>query len=181
MKAAEAICRTLETLGAPYALIGAHAIGVRGYPRMTVDYDFLTSDPRVLRREVWQELVDHGASVDPRKGDLDDPLAGVVHILLADGTEVDVIVAKWKWEGAVIDRAERLDLGGIEVPVPHTSDLILLKLAAGGGIDLQDVLVLLGVGDREQLIPEVERHLSELDADARAAWERVKAESERPR
>jgi len=94
---------------------------------MTLDYDFLTSDPRVLEAGTWQSLEQAGAVVDPRKGDFDDPLAGVVHITFADGAEADVLLAKWKWEAEILERSEPLDLGGAVVPVPITSDLILLK------------------------------------------------------
>jgi hypothetical protein len=148
MKSVERVCRLLESIGAPYALIGGRAVGARGFPRMTLGYDLLTTDQRVLQREIWKPL-EGGAAVDPRKGDVDDPLAGVVHITLPDGAESDVVVAKWEWERGVIDRAERLDVGGIDVPVPRTSDLILLKLSAGGVLDLQDVQVLLAVSDRD--------------------------------
>ena len=169
----ESVCQVLDSIGASYALIGGRAVGVRGHPRMTLDYDFLTTDRRVLQREVWKSLEDAGATVDPREGDHNDPLAGVVHITLADGTEADVVVAKWKWEQGVIDRAERLDVGGLHVPVPRTSDLILLKLSAGGVLDLQDVVVLLAVSRRDQVAREVEAHLGSLSAEAQEAWRRL--------
>lgn len=140
---------------------------------MTVDYDFLTTDRRVLQRDIWKRLEEGGATVDPRTGDFDDPLAGVVHIRLVAGAEVDVVVAKWKWEQGVIDRAERLDVGGVHVPVPRTSDLILLKLSAGGVLDLQDVVVLLAVANRERLVREVEDNISNLSAEAVDAWRRI--------
>ena len=48
----EPVRRVLDVLGAPYALIGAHAMAARGYPRFTVDVDLLTTDPRVLDRGI---------------------------------------------------------------------------------------------------------------------------------
>ena len=173
MSVIEQVSRTLESIGAPYALIGGRAVGARGYPRMTLDYDFLTSDARVLQRETWKHLEQSGASADPRKGDVDDPLAGVVHIAFADGLEADVVLAKWKWQSEVIERSERLDVGGVTVPVPVTSDLILLKLAAGGPIDLQDVISLLAI-DREKLIQEVDERIAGVLPDVRPAWIQVK-------
>ena len=174
MKAAEPVCRVLEALGAPYALVGGHAVGARGFPRMTVDYDFLTSDARVLEPEAWSELQMAGALVDARRGDLDDPLAGVVHLALRDGVEADV--TRWQWQADVIARAERLDLGGIMVPVPRTSDLILLKLAAGGLLDLQDVVALLEVSaDRDRVVAEVEARVVQLEPPAGEAWQRLRS------
>jgi hypothetical protein len=165
----EPVQRVLRSIDAPHALIGAHAMAARGYPRFTVDIDLLTSDARVLVPSLWTPLVEAGASVDPRKGDTEDPLAGVVHILLSDGTDVDLIVARWKWEAAVIERAEPMQVAGTEIKVPRTSDLILLKLAAGGYTDLHDAAALLALAE-DQAIPEVERHIADVRPDVRALW-----------
>lgn len=169
----ELVVATLESIQAPYAVIGGEAVAMRGHPRLTIDYHFLTTVRRVFGREVWTGLEEKGATVDIRKGDPDDPLAGVVHIALREERDADVIVAKWKWEQGVIDRAERLPLQGILVPVPRTSDLILLKLAAGGYLDLQDVYALLHAGDREQLIEEVDQNIGALPVEAHEAWKRI--------
>ncbi len=173
MNVIEAVSSVLESIGAPFALIGARAVGVRGHPRMTLDYDFLTADARVLDRETWKDLEEGGAFVDPRKGDFDDPLAGVVHIAFADGVEADVLLAKWKWERDIIERSERLDVGGSVVPVPITSDLILLKLAAGGPIDLQDVVSLIAT-DCDPLVREVDQKIESVLPDVSVAWNRLK-------
>lgn len=169
----ELVVAALESINAHYAVIGGQAVAMRGHPRLTVDYDFLTTDRRVFEREIWARLEERGAIVDVRKGDPDDPLAGVVHITFIEERDADVVVAKWKWEQAVIERAERLPLEGISVPIPRTSDLILLKLAAGGYLDLQDVYALLHTGDREQLIREVDQIIGALPDDAQESWKRI--------
>jgi hypothetical protein len=128
----EPVSRVLDAAEGSYALIGAHAMAVRGYARFTVDIDLLTTDTRVLDAATWIPLVEQGARVDRRRGDDDDPLAGVVHIVLADDTNVDVVVGRWAWEQQVVARAERMTVLGVTIAVPPTSDLILLKLAAGG-------------------------------------------------
>jgi hypothetical protein len=171
----EPVVRVLHSLGAPHALIGAHAMAARGYPRFTLDVDLLTADARVLEAERWTDLVRAGAVVEPRRGDADDPLAGVVQIQISDGTEVDVVVGRWKWEAAVIDRAEPMTVFGVVVPVPRTSDLILLKLAAGGYLDLRDAAALLSLGDRAALVSDVERHLAEVRPDVRPLWHELLA------
>ncbi|MEO8035822.1 MAG: hypothetical protein ABI837_15405 [Acidobacteriota bacterium] len=173
MSVVEDIVRVFESIGAAYALIGGRAVGARGYPRMTLDYDFLTSDDRVLKPETWKDLEQNGASIDPRKGDHDDPLGGVVHIEFSSGVEVDIVLAKWKWETEIIERSEPLDVGGVVVPVPVTSDLILLKLSAGGPIDLQDVIALLSM-DRDKLVREVDEKVAGVLPDVVSTWERMK-------
>lgn len=164
------VVELLERLGARCALVGAHAMAVRGYPRFTVDVDFMTSDARVLDAVTWEPLGRSGAAVTIRKGDHDDPLGGVVHLLLADGTDVDVVLAKWQWEAEVIARADFVTLAGVVVRVPRTSDLILLKLAAGGYGDLQDAAALLALGDAEATTLEVEAHIASVRPDVRALW-----------
>ena len=174
MKVVEAVAHVLESIGAQFALIGGQAIAVRGYPRMTLDYDFLTSDARVLQAQTWESLVSNeGASVDTRKGDFDDPIAGVAHIQFPDGVEADVLLAKWKWEQAVIERAEPVDVGGVVVPVPSASDLILLKLAAGGPIDIQDVIALVAL-DRERMFQEVDSKVNSVRPSVSEVWAQLK-------
>lgn len=175
MKSVEPVVRALERLGVSFALIGGHAVALRGHPRMTLDYDFLTTDRRALQPDSWESLKRTGAKVDARRGDLDDPLAGVVHIELSDGTEADIVVGKRKWEQGVIDRAEVVDVGGLRIPVPRTSDLILLKLSAGGALDLQDVIVLLELSSREIVVREVNGRVNDLSPDAVDAWQQLLA------
>jgi hypothetical protein len=171
------ICRILESLGARYALIGAHAMAARGYPRSTVDVDFLTTNQRVLEPGIWAEIARAGGTVESRRGDHDDPLAGVVHILLADGSDVDVVVGKWKWEAALIDRAERMRVADIDIPVARTGDLIMLKLAAGGYLDQRDAAALLATGNRAELVREVEAHIDDVRPDIRSAWRELLAQT----
>jgi hypothetical protein len=171
----EPVRRVLDALNSRYALIGAHAMAARGYPRFTVDIDVLTSDLRVLDAAVWDDLAREGAQIDARRGEPDDPLGGVVHVLLRDGTDVDVVVAKWKWEADLLERAEELPVAGAPIGVPRLADLILLKLAAGGHLDLHDAVALLAVGDRPTVVREVEEHIDQVRPDVHASWRTVLA------
>ena len=62
----EPVRRALDALGARYALIGAHAMAARGYPRSTVDIDLLTSDTRVFDTATWGDLTRAGGQLDLR-------------------------------------------------------------------------------------------------------------------
>jgi hypothetical protein len=117
---------------------------------------------------VWAGLPD----VDVRKGDSDDPLAGVVRIG-PKAERIDIVVGRWKWEQRVIERAQPADVQGAILRVPITSDLILLKLSAGGSLDQQDIVRLLAVGPRDQLIAEVNEKIVELPIDAQQLWSRL--------
>jgi hypothetical protein len=113
--------------------------------------------------------------VDVRCGDADDPLGGVVHVLLPDGTDVDLVVGKWRWEAAIVERAQLMVVAGATVPVPLTSDLILLKLAAGGHTDLHDVAALLALEGSEHTIAEVQSRIDEVRPDVRSIWQTILA------
>ncbi|HET8775482.1 MAG TPA: hypothetical protein VFP80_16900, partial [Thermoanaerobaculia bacterium] len=118
------------------ALIGAAAMTLYGVSRTTFDTDLLAVDRAVLRSELWADFPD---IADVRKGDFDDPLAGVVRIKRGGERTVDVVVAKYRFQAG---------------------DLVLLKLFAGGPKDLLDVGMLLQADP--SLRAHVEQHLSEL-------------------
>jgi len=166
---AAAVREILERAGVRFALIGAAAVALRGLPRFTQDTDFLTTDRRVLQPAFWEELVRRGEPVEIRQGDFDDPLGGVIRIG-KPSDQVDVIVGKSRWEGQIIERADRMDLFDGSVPVARRGDLILLKLAAGGYKDLVDAAGLLSLEPRTQLVAEVNAHIGELPAEAGRKW-----------
>ncbi|HUP50352.1 MAG TPA: hypothetical protein VNA04_16365 [Thermoanaerobaculia bacterium] len=62
------------------------------------------------------------------------------------------MAGKSKWQEAVIERSDFVESEGIGMRLPRTSDLILLKLAAGGPLDQQDVIRLLETAERSELI-----------------------------
>lgn len=105
----EPVTRALDAAGVAYALIGAHAMAARGYPRFTIE----------------QELV---------------------------------------------ARAEPMTVLGVAIGVPATSDLILLKLAAGGHLDLHDAAALLELEARGRVVADVEARLDDVRPDVRPRW-----------
>ena len=156
-----------------YALIGAGALSVHGVTRSTSDVDFLVLDPSCLQLDFWKALESHGVSIDVRKGDLTDPLAGVVRFKLPGEDDVDVVVGKFKWQRKILDRAPLRTTPQGKLPVVRAADLILLKLFAGGPQDAWDVLGLLGKEDRNELIAEVEKLLPELPSDVAKFWRKI--------
>ncbi|MFL6246221.1 MAG: hypothetical protein ACJ74H_09370 [Thermoanaerobaculia bacterium] len=45
----ELVVAALESIQAPDAVIGGEAVAMRGHPRLTIDFDFLTADRRARR------------------------------------------------------------------------------------------------------------------------------------
>ncbi|MEO5822631.1 MAG: hypothetical protein ABIT71_19145 [Vicinamibacteraceae bacterium] len=171
MKLLDLVSRRLAAGNAPHALIGAAALAIHGIARSTYDVDLLTTDRGVLEPVFWDPLRADGASIDARRGDHDDPLAGVVRVSAAGARPVDVIVGKWRWQARAVERAERLPDGPLVVAA---RDLVALKLYAGGTQDLWDVQALLALPDASVLIAAVDDDLADLPLDVRARWAQLR-------
>lgn len=167
--------RVVDTLDAaviPHALIGAAALATHGISRSTLDQDLLTTDARALDAATWQTMRD--ADIDIRRGDAADPLAGVMRLTAPHERDVDVIVGRHAWQGVLVDEAETIETAEGRLRVVTPAALVLLKLYAGGTQDLWDIAQL-----RAALGPvldaEVDARVSQLPADAQAAWATVRS------
>ncbi len=169
MKLFDEVCARLDSGSVQYALIGAAAMGLHGVPRSTLDLDLLTVDTRVLEAAFWKGMAGTGQL---RRGDADDPLAGVVWLESAGAYPVDLVVGRFEWQKRVLDRAERLPVGRGNVPVVGAADLVLLKLFAGGSQDAWDIEQLLHVSPAA--VADVEMRLAELPPEAATMWARLR-------
>jgi predicted nucleotidyltransferase len=167
------VAGVLAEAGVPYALIGASALGVHGVIRSSIDFDLFAVERSCLDRRTWSGLETEGVSVEVRKGDSQDPLAGVVRFEVPTELPVDLVVGKSPWQRKILDRAGKAVFAGVELPVIRAIDLILLKLYAGGPQDAWDVQQLLAGPDRESLIAGVERELEALPAESSKLWKRI--------
>lgn len=172
------VAAALSEANIPHALIGAGALAVYGVNRATYDHDLFAVDASCLRPDLWKDLASQEVSVEIRKGDVTDPLAGVVRFQSPGEIPVDVVVGKFKWQREVLHRAAPRTTQEANLPVVSAADLILLKLYAGGaqdGWDVQQLLEGVEVEDRRALIAEVEMRLPELLPQAVRLWQRVLA------
>jgi hypothetical protein len=161
----------LDAAGVSHALIGAAALAACGVARSTYDIDLLATDGRVLAAALWEPLRAAGADVDIRRGDVDDPLGGVIRLTAAGERSVDVVLGKGRWQARALERADRTPDGP---PVVAARDLVLLKLYAGGTQDLWDVRALLELPERAALIAQVDEDLADLPADMRVLWTEIR-------
>ena len=167
----EAVVGELENRRVNYSLIGAVALASRGVARSTLDLDLLTTDKSVLDSEFWSQFRSKGHVVEIRKGDFDDPLAGVIRV--AGEEPIDIVVGKYKWQRDIVDRADMVTVRGLRLRVARAADLILLKLFAGGYQDLADILRLLHATERASIVPEVEALLEDLPVEMRDRWQQL--------
>lgn len=161
---AASVSAVLQSRHLGHALIGAVALAFHGVTRATLDVDFLATDRRVFELP-WSEDL-RLRSADVRKGESDDPLAGVIRLTSTAGSQVGIVVGKWDWEAAVLTRTVRVRLAGADVPLASLADLVLLKVAAGGYGDLSDAALLLAT-DRAQIIGQLETLESSLPESLR--------------
>lgn len=166
------VAALLEGADVAYALVGAGALAVHGVSRSTVDHDLLTTEPRVLTRPFWIALP-ADVLVDQRRGDGDDPLAGVVRFTQAGQRDVDLMVGRAGWMDGVLQRRTTVPLPGHDLPVVSLSDLILLKLYAGGTQDRWDIAQLLATTSAATVQEDVESRLHLLPSECGSLWQRL--------
>ena len=167
------VVAVLRAADIPHAVIGAAAMAVHGISRATADVDLLVTAPQSLAAATWASLA-VTSDVDIRRGDDDDPLAGVVRIARRAEIDVDVIIGKRAWQQGCVSRAIPSPIDG--VPVVRLEDLVLLKLYAGGPQDAWDIHQALALPEGTGVIYAVDAIVSSLPNDAQALWRRILAE-----
>jgi hypothetical protein len=146
---AERILRALAEHRVDYVLIGGLAVQTHGHVRTTNDAGLIPApDPANLER-LAAALRSLGARVLNAGGDgveIDATMllrATIWQFVTRDGG-VDVMheVPGGRTYAELSERALRVRLGDIEVPVVGLDDLIQMKLARGRTVDLADVAAL---------------------------------------
>lgn len=127
---------------ARYALIGALAVGARGYVRATADVDLLLEIPQIHAPRLLQRLIDAGFELD-----LEEALRRISqrHPLRVQRANVvvDFIPVLLPFFHEVLQGATIEDFAGIPLPIARTEDLIVLKLLAYRLQDQADIAGLL--------------------------------------
>lgn len=134
-----ALARELASRDLPFMLIGGQAVLLHAEPRLTKDIDItLGATPDRL-----DDVLDTCAALKlcllPEDVEAFARKTFVVPAAEAEtGIRVDFIFSSTPYEAGAIDRAERVDVLGEEVPFAAAEDLILHKLFAGRPRDLED-------------------------------------------
>jgi hypothetical protein len=171
LSAALPVARYLSDRRVSFAVVGASAMAVHGVSRSTADIDFLTTDRQVLHESFWN---DWQGRYEVRRGDDEDPLAGVVRIASSGLRHVDIVVGRSAWQQALIDGAGEVLVETTELPVVNAAGLILLKLFAGGSQDRWDIEQLLAASTGGELAHVVEERVKDLPRDAQRLWDDLK-------
>ena len=156
---ATAIRRALAALQKaeiPFAVIGATALAVRGFPRMTRDLDVV-----VLREDGFaaiDALLEAGfASVTPIDRNEDpEPM----YVLQRGKDEVDVLVASGEPESTVVAEATTAKVFGTKAPVATLEQLVLMYLYSNQPRHIGDLARIVTESDVNRA--DVERYLMDV-------------------
>lgn len=143
-------------------VFGAQAVAVRGAPRATQDVDVTVVVPASELPVLMTQLESVGLS--HRYPDVADKLlasAAVLPLEHTSGMEIDLVVGNSGLERLTLERAERIQVEGVDVPIARATELVVMKILAGRGKDLDDVQALLASGDVDEA--EVENLLAQLE------------------
>ena len=143
----------LDSLHVSYALIGGLAVAAHGGTRLTKDIDFLIDWPISDAKSLALSLTEGGLPAEARRGDIDDPLAGVIRMDISAGAAVvrcDLLFPSKTWHREAVQSASRVELEGLALPVVRPGHLFLLKLEAGGTLDLFDAAQLFYLQSSEE-------------------------------
>ena len=154
--------RVLDGQGLSWFVFGAQAVAVRGAPRATQDIDITVQVEAIRLRALVEALESEG--LRHRFPDIAEELidrGAVVPLVHPSGMEVDLVLAGSGLETLALGRAGRVAIDGVEVPVAQATDLVVMKVLAGRGKDLDDVRSLLAGGEVD--LPEVRDILGQLE------------------
>lgn len=142
-------CKVFDGFDIPYVLIGAYAVSSWGVVRATRDIDFLARIPSGIIDTVREKFAEKGFEVDLVKGDADDPIRGVLKLIYKGEDVIDVLLGIKGISDNIYIRAVRISIMGVKIPVISPEDLIIMKLLAGGPVDIDDARKILKImGDK---------------------------------
>lgn len=178
-EALQAVADALASLRCPGMLIGGMAVIARGVPRLTRDVDATVAGGELGARRLVDEFAKH--DLVPRIADA-VAFAESRQVLLlrhqASGVDVDVSLAWLPFELEAIAAAERIDLGGVVIPVARAEDLIIYKAVAFRPVDQQDIERLLTLHRKQVDLARIRRTIQEFaeaidEPERLAAFDRI--------
>ena len=121
-------------------LFGAQAVLVWGRPRLTADVDVTVRLRTADTVGFWHAMEAAGFHLrvpDPEAFVARTRVLPFLHV--ATQLPLDVVLAGPGIEDAFVERAVRVEIEGLSVPVASPEDLIVMKVLAGRPKDLDDV------------------------------------------
>lgn len=127
----------LDKQGFDYLVIGGIASSVLGYPRMTADVDICIFIKKALIKNFLQQAKREGFTFNEKETVKRVKETGTFQIILNE-FHVDFLILSTDFEKSALSRKQRLNIYGIDAPLPTPEDLILFKIIPARHIDLAD-------------------------------------------
>jgi len=120
------VVREMRRADVRYCVIGASALAVRGFPRMTRDLDLVVMLDDATA--AWAALEGAGLVASTPTGTPEDPESMVVFVDPKTKVDVDLLVAAGDPEATVLEQATDAQLFGARARVAELEHLLLLYL-----------------------------------------------------
>ena len=170
------VLRAMAAADVPYSVVGATALAVRGFPRMTRDLDLavLLEDAPAA----WAALEAASLLAATPTGSPEEPESMVVFVDPKTKVEVDLLVAAGDPEATIIDGAPKAVVFGVEAPVATLEHLLLMYLYSNQPKHLGDFAAIVQSG-RADLV-QVERTLDLMHPEMLADWKQRVTQAKSP-
>jgi hypothetical protein len=132
-----------------YSIIGAFAASFYGFVRASLDADAVISVQALGgARKLCEDLRVKGFIVDHRTGDWDDPIQGAINIQDHFHNRVDLLMGIQGMSKDLFDRSEKARFMDSTIQIVGREDFIALKIFAGSPKDIQDIIGVLDVSEK---------------------------------
>jgi hypothetical protein len=162
------VLKAMEGSGAPYCVVGATALAVRGLPRMTRDLDLVVMIDDASR--AIEAL--HSAKLRPETpvGTPEDPEPMIVFVDPITRVEVDLLIAAGDPEATVCEEARPATVFGTRARVASLEHLLLLYLYSNQPKHLGDFASIVVSGRAD--LGAAERTLAAIHPEMLGEWRR---------
>ena len=149
LRVAERVGEILAGRHVDTVVVGAMALAVHGYPRLTKDFDLAIGIPPEQLEALAQAIRAEGWDVEVRTPDANDPLGGVIDIRAPGADLVQVVNFDNSPAGGFPRLVREACLSAVPLgpdsalKVANIFTLVALKLYAGGHKSANDILELL--------------------------------------
>ena len=166
----------LNTQNIAYAVIGALAAAVHGNVRASMDADALISIPMSQATQLQSAAKASGFLPNLSRGDLDDPISGVLKLSDSWDNRVDLLIGLRGMESQAFARVVDVPFEGQKLKFIGREDFIAMKVFAGGPLDLVDAAQAITAAGTSLDLPLLRRLAGRFGREASAALEHLLTE-----